>query len=46
MVGGFLQLTSITEREISTRIIHRWSDEIGKRIGDVSTEVDVRSSIV
>jgi hypothetical protein len=32
LVGGFLQLTTIAEREISTRIIHRWPDEIGKRL--------------
>ena len=32
-VGGFLQLTTVTEDEISTRIIHRWPDEIGKPLG-------------
>jgi hypothetical protein len=32
LVGGFLQITTITESEIATRIIHRWHDEIGKRI--------------
>jgi hypothetical protein len=31
-VGGFLQVTTITEREISTRIIHRWNDRIGRKI--------------
>jgi hypothetical protein len=32
LVGGFLQVTTITESEIATRIVHRWPDEIGKRI--------------
>jgi hypothetical protein len=32
LVGGFLQLTTVTKREISTRFIHRWADEIGKRL--------------
>jgi hypothetical protein len=32
MVGGFLQSTKITEREISTRILHWWPDEIGEPI--------------
>lgn len=32
LVGGFLQLTTITERDISTRIIHRWNDRIGEPI--------------
>jgi hypothetical protein len=31
-VGGFLQLTTVTESEISSRVIHRWPDQIGKRI--------------
>mgnify|MGYP001002900966 CR=1 FL=1 len=32
-VGGFAQLTSITREGISTRVIHRWSDEVGQPIG-------------
>jgi len=32
-VGGFAQLTSITRDGISTRVIHRWPDEIGEPIG-------------
>lgn len=31
-VGGFLQATTITEHEITTRIIHRWPDELGSRL--------------
>lgn len=33
LVGGFLQITAITETEIAIRIIHRWPDAIGKQIG-------------
>lgn len=36
LVGGFLQVTTVTEHEISTRIIHRWPDEIGEPIGVAS----------
>lgn len=32
LVGGFLQLTTITDRDISTRIIHRWNDRVGEPI--------------
>jgi hypothetical protein len=32
MVGGFAQLTSISERGISSRILHRWPDKIGRKI--------------
>jgi hypothetical protein len=32
MVGGFVQLTSISEHGVNTRILHRWPDEIGRRI--------------
>lgn len=32
-VGGFGQLTSITRDGISTRVIHRWPDEVGQPIG-------------
>lgn len=31
-VGGFLQVTEVSAREIKTRIVHRWQDEIGKRL--------------
>ena len=31
-VGGFVQLTSITREAITTKIIHRWPDEIGEQI--------------
>jgi hypothetical protein len=30
--GSFVQLTTVTPTEITTRIIHRWPDEIGKRL--------------
>jgi hypothetical protein len=36
LVGGYLQLTSIRDREISTRIIHRWDDKIGHRLNSGS----------
>ena len=32
LVGGFLQLTTVTKHEISSRIIHRWPDKIGESI--------------
>lgn len=32
-VGGFAQVTSITREGISTRVIHRWYDEVGQPIG-------------
>lgn len=32
-VGGFAQVTSITRDGISTRVIHRWADEVGQPIG-------------
>jgi hypothetical protein len=31
-VGGFIQHTIITHDQITTRIVHRWPDEIGKRL--------------
>ena len=31
-IGGFLQLARVTREGISSRIIHRWPDEIGKRL--------------
>jgi hypothetical protein len=31
-IGGFIQHTVVTRDQITTRIIHRWPDEIGKRI--------------
>ena len=34
-VGGFLQLTTVTQDGISSKVIHRWPDKIGKRIGYV-----------
>jgi hypothetical protein len=38
-VGGFLQVTTVTEYEISTRIIHRWeSDQIGRRLNSKSRQ--------
>lgn len=32
-VGGFAQVTSITREGITTRVIHRWPDEVGQPIG-------------
>ena len=32
MIGGFMQLARVTREGISSRIIHRWPDEIGKRL--------------
>jgi len=32
VVGGFAQLTTITENSIETKIIHRWPDEVGQPI--------------
>jgi hypothetical protein len=32
MVGGFVQLTTVTRDEISTRVIHRWPDRVGEPI--------------
>jgi hypothetical protein len=32
VVGGFCQLTSITRAAISTRVLHRWPDQIGSAI--------------
>ena len=32
MIGGFVQLARVTREGISSRIIHRWPDEIGKRL--------------
>jgi hypothetical protein len=37
LVGGFLQLTTVTEHEITTRIIHRWPDKIGGWINGAAT---------
>ncbi len=31
-VGGFAQLTTVTTSGISTRIIHRWPDVVGKKV--------------
>jgi hypothetical protein len=31
-VGGFIQRTTVTRDQITTRIVHRWDDEIGKRM--------------
>lgn len=31
-VGGFLQVTTVTRDEITTKVIHRWPDQIGERI--------------
>lgn len=31
-VGGFAQLTTVTETEITTKLIHRWNDKIGEVI--------------
>jgi hypothetical protein len=31
-LGGFLQLTTVTEREMSTRRIHCWPDQVGEPI--------------
>jgi hypothetical protein len=33
MIGGHVQHTVLTPDQITTRILHRWPDEIGKRIG-------------
>jgi hypothetical protein len=38
-VGGFLQVTTVTEREISTRIIHRWDDKIGRPLNSRSRKM-------
>jgi hypothetical protein len=38
LVGGFLQVTTVTESEITTRIIHRWLDEIGKPAGEAKPD--------
>jgi len=32
-IGGFAQLTSVTADGISTRVIHRWPDRVGSKIG-------------
>jgi hypothetical protein len=32
LAGGFVQLTTITRGQVVQRILHRWPDEIGKRI--------------
>jgi hypothetical protein len=32
MIGGFVQLARVTREGISSRVIHRWPDEIGKRL--------------
>ena len=32
-VGGFAQLTTITANEITTRVIRRWPDQVGRVIG-------------
>jgi hypothetical protein len=31
-VGGFIQLTSVSEEEIATRIVHRWHDKVGDNL--------------
>jgi hypothetical protein len=31
-IGGFLQLARVTRECVSSRIIHRWPDEIGKQM--------------
>jgi hypothetical protein len=31
-IGGFIQHTIVTRDRITTRIVHRWPDELGKRI--------------
>jgi hypothetical protein len=32
-VGGLVQLATVTADEITTKIIHRWDDEVGKTMG-------------
>jgi hypothetical protein len=32
LVGGFIQLTSVFAHGVSSRILHRWPDQIGRRI--------------
>lgn len=36
MVGLFCQLTSVSVRGITTRVLHRWPDEIGSAVGGAS----------
>lgn len=31
-IGGFVQMVTVAKDEITTRIIHRWPDEIGRQI--------------
>lgn len=32
-VGGFAQLTSISQRKVQIEILHRWSDQVGRKVG-------------
>jgi lambda family phage tail tape measure protein len=37
-VGGFLQLTVVERDHVSTAILHRWPDEIGKKVDPLAGE--------